>query len=476
MARAERTGGVDRLADPLGFDTDEMRRLGYLVVDHVVDHWASLDGQAALRENDSSGLGALARPLPEGPQRVEDGIKLLADVALANMQHGGHPRYFARVPGPAAYASILGEWLSIGFNSIASSWAGGSGPSMLELTVIGWLCDVLGFPAGSDGILVSGGSMGNLTALAAARHAGFDGPVYLGDQVHSSVVRALRTLGWPSSKIRILEADESFRLPVPAVMKAMRQDIETGSNSPGIVIATAGTTNTGAVDRLEELADLCQQAHMWLHVDGAYGAPAAFTARGRQALHGIERADSLTLDPHKWLFQAYDIGCVLVRDAGVLENCFAMNPEYLRDVQSVTPGEADLRNRSPELTRRARAAKLWLTFYAHGRAGVSAAIEHGIWLAEATQSLLEADPAWEVVTPAQLGILTFARRGLKAGEHVARAAALTRSGYAAVSCTELAGRTVFRLCLINPLTTLTDVACTLDRLRAGTTADERTIR
>jgi aromatic-L-amino-acid decarboxylase len=304
-----------------------------------------------------------------------------------------------------------------------------------------------------------------VTAIAAARHAGFDGVIYLSDQTHSSIRRGLAVTGWPDEAIRLVPTGPDFRWNAESVAAAVAEDSAAGRR-PAIVIATAGTTNTGAVDPLNALADLCAATGMWLHVDGAYGALAALTEPGRVALAGLGRADSLTLDPHKWLFQPYDVGCVLVRGRGLLESCFTMNPEYLRDVQAHS-GETEFRNMGLELTRRARSMKIWLTLRAHGLDRIEAAVRRGIELAEVAERLIEADPFWQLVTPAQLGIVTFVGAGLSAAEHAARVSALGESGYAAISTTELHGRTVLRLCTINPLTTEADLAGTLDRLRPG---------
>lgn len=447
--------------DGLGLETERFRQLAHQLVDRVADHWAALDDGPALREARAPDLSSLGGPPPSHPHDVEELLEELLGAALENMQHAAHPRFFARVPSPASYTGILGDWLSTGFNTIAASWTGGAGPSAVELVVIDWMAQLMGLPPGTEGVLASGGSLGNTTALAAARHAGFDGAVYVSDQTHASILRALRILGFGPDQVRVVPADDAFRWDARTVAGALRPS----DRGRAVVVATAGTTNTGAVDPLAALADLCAEHDLWLHVDGAYGAPAALTARGRAALRGMERADSLTVDPHKWLFQPYDIGVVLVRRPGVLEACFAMNPEYLRDVQTSAPGEADLRNRSLELSRRSRAIKLWLTLKAHGVPALAAAVERCILRAEEVQDVLEADPHWEVVTPAQLGVITFAARGLSNGEHVSRAQAVTDSGFAAVSCTELAGRSVYRLCLINPRTTLEDVTETLERLQ-----------
>jgi aromatic-L-amino-acid decarboxylase len=451
--------------DPLGLDEAEMRRLGHAVVDRVVDRWLALRDEPAIAVAPAEELlASLGGPIPREPSDIDAALELLSGTALANMQQAGHPRFFARVPSPASFAAVLGEWLSIGFNAISTSWGGGSGPTAVEITVVDWLRELMGMPEDTEGILVSGGSMGNVTGIAAARHAGFDGVIYLSDQTHSSIRRGLAVTGWPDEAIRLVPTGEDFRWDADAVATAVADDLAAGRR-PAIVIASAGTTNTGAVDPLDALADLCAANGMWLHVDGAYGALAALTEPGRAALAGLGRADSLTLDPHKWLFQPYDVGCVLVRGKGLLEACFTMNPEYLRDVQA-HGGETEFRNMSLELTRRARSIKIWLTVRTYGMDRIEAAVLRGIQLAEIAERLIDADPFWQLVTPAQLGVVTFVGAGLSDADHVARVTALAESGYAAISTTELRGRTVLRLCTINPLTTEDDLAGTLQRLRS----------
>ncbi|MGH2914450.1 MAG: pyridoxal phosphate-dependent decarboxylase family protein, partial [Solirubrobacteraceae bacterium] len=267
------------------------------------------------------------------------------------------------------------------------------------------------------------------------------------------------------AEIRVLTTDDRLRLPAATVADAVAADCRDGGR-PAFVIATAGTTNTGAVDELEQIAALCAGEELWFHIDGAYGAPAALCDAGRAPLRGIELADSLVVDPHKWLFTPYDAGIVFVRHAGLLERAFAARPEYLADVQSRT-GTVDFGNRGLELSRRARAFKLWLMFRTHGAQRIAEAVQRGIELAQHAQGLIEADPFWELVTPAQLGIVTFTHPGWDAAEHAARVAALTADGYAAATSTDLRGRAALRLCTINPRTTEADIAGTLDRLARG---------
>ncbi len=443
-----------------------MRRLGYWVVDQVVEHFQhGADGAAVQTSTPAELRAALGGPPPAAPGDPMAAMRLLVDVALANMQHGDHPRYFSRVPGPASFAGVLGEWLGTGFNAIAASWKGGSGPATVELVVLDWLRSLLGLPDGTEGVLASGGSLANTTALAAARRADGDGVAYLSDQTHSSIGRGLLAMGFPPDDVRVIATGDDLRLTADLVAAQLDGDRAAGRR-PGFVVATAGTTNTGAVDDLDGLADLCRSERMWIHVDGAYGAPAALCARGRAVLSGIERADSLVLDPHKWLFQPYDVGCLLVRRPGALDAAFHMTPEYLLDVRGET-AEVDFRNRSLELSRRSRALKIWLTFHTYGLDRISAAIEHGILLAESAERMLRADQRWQVVTPAQLGIVTFALRGADHAQHTASADRLGRDGFAAVTTTRLHGRSVLRLCTINPRTSEDDVAETLDRLAAA---------
>jgi glutamate/tyrosine decarboxylase-like PLP-dependent enzyme len=456
-------GGGDS-ADILGMPVADMRRLGYRVVDLVIERLIERRSEPAiLTGNPKELLALLGGELPELPIEPEQSLDLLARVALAHQQHGDHPRYFARVPGPSSFAAVLGEWLGTGFNAIAASWGGGSGPSTVEIVVLEWLRQVVGMPLGTEGVLVSGGSVANLTAFATARATRGPGVAYLTDQAHASLLRDLSALGFPEEHIHQLESDASFRMPLDKLQSAIVEDRYAGRR-PLMVVASAGTTNAGTIDQLIEIAELCKTEQMWFHVDGAYGAPVAITAEGRRCLVGIERADSLVLDPHKWLFQPYDIGCVLVSRPGALQQCFTLDAEYLRDVKAMG-GQVDFRNRSLELTRRARALKLWMTFRTYGAARLRCAVQRGIALAEFAEHYLRSKPAvWEVVVPAQIGIVCFALRHAAAGEHARRAQAVSDSGYAAVSSTVLKGRSVLRLCTINPLTNEDDIAGTIDRL------------
>jgi aromatic-L-amino-acid/L-tryptophan decarboxylase len=451
---------------PLSLSAEEMRRLGYRVVDRIVDRLEGLPDAPPIRAADASALRErLGGPPPEAPGDPDAALDALFDDVLPYGQAPDHPRFFARIGSPGNYVSVLADAASAGFNVFAGSWTGGAGATTVELTVLDWLRGVCGLPEGTDGVLVSGGSVGTIVALAAARTARLGGRpdraavVYASEHAHASVARALSVLGFAAEQLRRLPADEDFRLPAEAVRAAVEEDAAAGRR-PFCVVATAGTTSTGSVDPLPALAELCAAHGLWLHVDGAYGAPAALCERGRSALAGLDRADSLVLDPHKWLFQPYEIGCVLVREPGLLERTFALDGAYLRDT---TGGEVEFRDRSLQLTRGGRALKLWLSVQVFGLAAFRDAVDHGIALAEHAEALLRERPAWEVVSPARLAVVCFRHRGDDALQDRI-AAAMVRDGYAAPSTTELGGRVVLRLCTINPRTSFEEIARTIERM------------
>lgn len=452
--------------DILMVSVENMRALGYAMVDRTIAHLTHIHDIPAIRESSADDLmSAVGGPVPNEPHPLDADLALLADVVLANQQHGDHPRYFARVAGPSSFPGILADWIGTGLQSVASSWAGGAGPTAVELTVLEWLRDALGLPNDFEGILSSGGSMANITALITARHLHGDGDdrdgvVYLTDQTHASLARGLRAMGLSDEQIHVLESDEHFQMSPAALAQAITDD-RTRGLTPRICIATTGTTNTGAVDDLAAIADLCTAENMWLHVDGAYGGAAALSPRGKSVIHGLDRIDSFVTDPHKWLFQPYDVACVWVRGKGALERTFAMHPEYLADLDGEYP---DLHNRSLELTRRSRALKLWLTLRAYGLPTIQQAIDRGIALAEYAERVITQHPELEVVTPAQLGIITFRAIDADASAHRRSVAHLNASGFAAGSTTILRGETVFRLCIINPRTTQEDLEETINRL------------
>jgi len=446
---------------PLSLPPEDMRRLGYALVDRLVEHHETLAGSPPLRVGDAEALLArIGGPPPDAPGDPEAELAALFEHVLPWGQRADHPRFFARIGSPSTYVGALADAAAAGVNAFTGSWTGGSGPSAVDLTVIDWLRGWCGMPEQTAGVLTSGGSLASLTAFAAARQARLGGPsgtgvVYVTDQTHASLPRAVALLG---ERTRVLASGAGQRFEPAALRAAVEEDRRDGLQ-PFCVVATAGTTSTGAIDPLRELHAASRELGLWLHVDGAYGAPAALTPGGAAALDGLGLADSLVVDPHKWLFQPYEIGCVLVREPGLLERVFSLEGAYLRDTAG---GSVDFRDRGPELTRGARGLKLWLSVRTFGLDAFRAAIAHGIALAEHAEARLRERDGWEVVTPASLGIVTFRRDGLDDGAHTRLSAATVEDGYAAPSTTVVGDRVVLRLCTINPRTTFEEIDATLD--------------
>jgi glutamate/tyrosine decarboxylase-like PLP-dependent enzyme len=445
-------------------DAEATRRLGYRIVDALVDEYQLPRSERPVPQASMHRfLERVSEPPPAAPADPDATLELAFEALRENMNHTDHPRFFSRVPGPSSAAGALGDMLATALNAGAMSESGHAGPTALELVVLGWLTELLGMPAETEGVLLSGGSMSSLTAFATARRVmlGEHDPAataYLSDQSHSAIERGLRILGFAPDRIRILPSDEHLRLSPDVLADAIAADRAAGLR-PFVVVANAGTTNSGAVDPMHAIADIAAAEGLWLHVDGAYGAPAALTDRARRLLDGMQRADSLTLDPHKWLFAPYEIGVLLVRRPGALEQTFSVDPEYLRD----SGAGLHFRNRGPQLSRATRALKLWMIFKLHGVDALRAAVDRGIALAEIAEQELRAGADWTVVSPAQLAVVCFEHRRLPAEQLTARALA---DGYAAPSSTVLHGRSVVRLCTINPRTTEQEIRETIRRMDA----------
>lgn len=470
--------------DRMNLSPEQMRALGYRVVDILVEHFAEIgERPVGSRGTRQSLEKRLREPPPEAPTPPEELLDTLEREVFGSMLHVDHPRFFAFVPGPGNFVSVMADALAAGFNVFAGTWFAGSGPAQIELVTVDWLRQICGLPAEAGGLFVSGGSVANLTALAVARHDRLEdrtegAVMYCSDQTHSSVLRAFRVLGFAATQIRVLPCDAEQRLPLPELLRALADDRAAG-RTPFCVVANAGTTNTGAVDPLPQLAALCRREEMWLHADGAYGAPAVLTGTGRALLAGLGEVDSLSLDPHKWLFQSFEAGCVLVRNRALLRDTFQILPEYLRDTEGGEE-EVNFGNLGIQLTRSFRALKLWLSFKTFGIDAFRTAIARGMGLAELAEEILRAMPGWEIVTPARLGVVTF--RFCPDGASESEADALNGAvvgdmladGFALLASTVLRERTVLRLCPINPRTTEFDIRETLRRL--GRFAERRAAR
>ena len=457
----------------LELSSAEMRALGYKVVDMLVEHFEHLRDKPVTRKASRAALEKrLREPLPEQRTSVEQVLQQLQEDVFSNIMHLDHPRFFAFVPSPSNFASVMAETLAAGFNVFAGTWLEASGPAEIELVNIDWLRQLCGLPETAGGLFVNGGSAANLTALATARHVRLrdnmhDAVIYYSDQAHSSNERALHMLGFSPVQLHKLPSDEHFRLSIPTLRQAVVEDRAAGK-TPFCIIANAGTVNTGAVDPLPAIAAFCREEGLWLHADGAYGAAAILCDKGQALLQGVELVDSLSIDPHKWLFQPYEIGGVLVRDGHWLRETFHILPEYLKDIAKAEE-EINFCDYGLQLTRSFRALKLWMSLKVFGLTAFREAVARGFALAEYTEALLRESPQWEVVTPAQMGIVTFryVREGLTGAAldalNLRLIEAMIVDGYAMVSSTMLRGRTVLRFCTINPRSSEDDIRETVRR-------------
>ena len=320
-------------------------------------------------------------------------------------------------------------------------------------------------------MLTSGGSAANMTALACARESVVGAMsdrlvVYCADHAHSSVARAARILGFRPDQLRVLPVDERYRMRPDALVHAMDADIRAG-REPLFVAAVAGSTSTGAVDPLREIAAICKERGVWLHVDGAYGAFAVLSERGRAALRGLELADSITLDPHKWLYQPFECGCLLVRQGDQLLNAFEIVPDYLRDAKTGVPREVNFADYGMQLSRTSHAIKVWLSVQYFGLAAFREAIDRCIDLAQHAEERIRRSDRLELVSPAALGIVCFRRRtdgsedeAERTNAHLIRA--LSRGSIGFVSSTRLRGRFAVRLCVLNHTSRREDVDAVID--------------
>ena len=469
------------MTDPLALDQERMREMGLAVVEMLIARIEGLrDGPVLQTDALASRRAALATPPSSGPRDFGELLRRLDEDVLPFVGHFDHPRFFGYIPGAGTWPAALGDLIAAATMIDAGSWRESVGPSTLELTVLDWFRDWVGYPDTAAGVLVSGGSAANLTAIACAREA-LVGPMsprivmYTGDQTHSSVARAARHLGFRPDQLRVLPTDDDFRLRPEDVIAAIDADL-AADRLPFFVSANAGTTNTGAIDPIGDLADACHERGVWLHVDGAYGAFAVLTDRGSGAMAGIERADSITLDPHKWLAMPFEVGCLLVRDGSTLERAFELHPEYLSEAGH--DHGVNFADRGLQLTRASRAIKIWLAIETFGLDAFRAAIDRSIDQTLAAQARIEADPRLELVTPASLGILTFRRRGAPGEPAVvtdrrneAIVAALAASGEVLLTSTMIQGRFAIRLCVLNHTTEDEDVAFAIDRVADADIAD-----
>ncbi|MEJ7760901.1 MAG: aminotransferase class V-fold PLP-dependent enzyme [Gemmatimonadaceae bacterium] len=470
---------------PLDLDEVTMQRLGYRVTDIIAHHLANIRNEPVINPLPRSELSRLlAKPAPRQGTDFEAIVDILRNDVLPYHAREPHPRFLAYVPSCPTFPALLGDWLATGYNFFAGVWQIAPGPNEIELVVLEWFREWMGMPAGATGLLTSGGSGANLTAIVAARHAALERGaelsslvMYTSVQAHSSVVRAAWIAGIPRRNIRVIGVDEEFRI-IPQDLANAVADDRRAALEPFLVVASAGTTSTGSVDPVHEIANLCERNKLWLHIDAAYAGFAALTVEGKSLLDGIGRADSLTLDPHKWLFVPFECGCLMVKDASTLESAFRILPDYLKDGEA---GEHNVNfaDRGEQLTRYSRALKIWLSVTYFGTDAIAAAIQAAMDRARLAQTLIESSPKLELLSTAKFGIVCFrAQPASPVDAHELDAfnerinSRIVAGGSFFISSTRLDGIFSLRMCTLGFRTTDDDIRALFDAVELAVDAEQ----
>ena len=471
--------------DDFDLDPEAVRRLGYRAADLVADHRAGLLERPVFgKVGDAAAV--FDEPLPEEGEPLEAVLDAVRDRVLAHPFGNSHPRFFAFINATADPVGTVADYLASAMNS--NCWGGDHASIHVERRVVAWLAEILGLPASAEGLLTSGGSMANFTALATARRArapgvredGFAGTpplvVYVSDEVHNCVDKAVDLLGIGWKQLRKVPTDDRFRIRVDLLKQAIAADRKAGLN-PAIVVGNAGTVNTGAIDPLDELADLCAGEDLWFHVDGAYGAMASISPKLKPLFAGLERADSVAADPHKWLYVPYEAGATLVREPGRMAEAFRRSAPYLvHDLDSPVLGPVLFNERGPELSRGFKALKVWVGLKHHGRKGYAAAVEHDVAMARYLADAVAGREDFELLAEPVLSIVGFRYRPTggalaeadldRLNRHIVNR--LVGSGAFFLAPTILKDRTAMRAAIVNFRTREDDLRTLLDEAaRAG---------
>lgn len=397
---------------PLELDGETMRALVERAAERIVAHLESLPSQPASGHEHGAELAReLAEPdPPEAGTPFDDLLELLFERAIPGSFNSAGPGYLAYIPGGGLFHSAVADLIANATNRYVGAWMAAPGLVQLEVNTLRWLCRLVGFPEEAGGFLITGGSLANQTAVVTARRErlGEDflrGTLYVSDQVHHSVEKAALLAGFPARRVRRVPSDERFRLRLDELERRVVEDRRRGLE-PFLVVASAGTTNTGAIDDLAGAAEIAQREGLWFHVDAAYGGFFMLTERGRSRLGGLERADSITLDPHKGLFLPFGTGSLLVRDLEALRRAHTSRADYMPAMQE-DPDFVDFCEISPELSRDFRGLRLWLPIKMHGLGVFRRALDEKLDLAVYAAEELRRVPGIEVLVEPDLSVVVF---------------------------------------------------------------------
>ncbi|HEY9232014.1 MAG TPA: pyridoxal-dependent decarboxylase [Blastocatellia bacterium] len=395
------------LTNDLGdMSAEEFRRYGHQLIDWVADYLSHPERYPVLSQNQP---GDVKRALPTAPPAAGEGFdRILEDldrVIVPGMTHWNHPAFFAYFSNTGSGPGILGELLSAAFNINAMLWRTSPAATELEEVTLDWLRQMIGLPDAFSGVLYDTASISSLCAIAAAREAAPPGRLrlYASEQAHSSIEKSAITLGLGRGATRAIPTDDEFRMNVEALAAAIAEDRAQGWQ-PFCVTATVGTTSTTSIDPVPQIADLCEHERLWLHVDAAYGGSAAVLPEMKWILAGAERADSLVVNPHKWLFVPVDLSVLYCRRMDVLKAAFSLVPEYLRTSEETVRNYMDY---GPQLGRRFRALKLWFVLRYFGVDGIAARLRHHIEMAKEFAAWVDDSKDFERLAPAPFSTVCF---------------------------------------------------------------------
>ncbi len=452
---------------------EEFRQYGHQVIDWVADYLRDTHQYPVLSKVQPGDL--IDQLPPAGPETGESMDAILTDFAqliVPGITHWNHPRFFAYFSSSASGPGILAELLCAALNANGLLWRSSPAVAELEQVTLGWLRQWLGLPAQFFGIIYDTASISTMHAIAAARQkadpavrlrGGGDGlVVYTSAQAHSSVEKSAITLGIGQQNVRTIAVDADFRMDPAALRAAIEADLAAGLR-PFCVVASVGTTSTSSVDPVPAIAGIAEEHGLWLHVDAAYGGPAAIVPEQRHVFDGVQRAHSVVVNPHKWLFTPIDVSVLYTREPEALRAAFSLVAEYLK-----TPEDARVINYPDygiQLGRRFRALKLWFVFRYFGREGVIAILRNHIAWTQKLAGMMQAHPNFELAAPTPFSLICFRRRG---SDELNRKLLedINRSGKAFLSHTVLHGRFVLRLAIGNVRTTWNDLEETWDLIRS----------
>src|SRR6266699_1221833 len=457
---------------------DEIRDWGNSVIQFMTDYLGNLrDRSVYLHMSSDSIRDRLDPALPSKGTDFDGLLKVFREAIVPFSRQNAHPRMFGYVQSPGTPLAAFADLLASTLNANLTVWRSAPAPVELERLTIDWIRQILGFNAEAGGLFVSGGSMANLAAIAAARQAKDYSSdrlrIYASSETHFSVAKAAALLGIGRENVRHVAVDEHLRMRADDLVAKITGDLEEGY-VPFCVVANAGTVNTGAVDPLAEIRDVADRFQLWMHVDGSYGAFAVLAKSARGLFAGIERADSIALDPHKWLYLPVDVGCVIYRAPQIARAAFAHEAEYTRIIGEEADEAFAFWDYGPELSRRFRALKVWMLLKGVGIHSLGEAIENNLACALYFESLVRGSDDFEMVAPVKLSIFCFRYLPAQLRSESPQAidafnerlmVALQRDGSSYLSNATLGGRFVLRGCVLNYRTTLRDMDILLEDLR-----------